>query len=713
MVGLLLCVLVLMDLVVWVMARPNRNAYVYAQQEAQLSIVARTMDILIDNYIEQYLRATVDRNIEVLKSLGPVPTGDSALENDALSQARNILGSQRIGDTGYVCALGLGENQPSLATEIKPDDGPLVSKLEHLKRAHFDPDGEKEQAVFMSYAERGPSDAALSARQVVAYMRPLRKWQRVVAAVCFRDEMIVDLRMDKLADQKWFSGNAFGRPMLIDRQGRNWTPGWSGEIKTRQEGLLDTIIQQDAGQDAYDIFDPQSQEFRPALISWQSVPHSPWVLMSVAWKTEALAASPGPSRVMLPAMLLVSLVVASGIGWFLARSSRNVHVLQSQAEKMIEVAVHERTRALSEKAEILDRDLQRSRLAEKDLLRRNQDLREQKEEAEAISQRIQTLTHMVDLLQTSKSVQETGDVIVQQAEKLFPDDSGVLYLFNEENVLETITGWGDPLVVDGDFLNEDCWALRRGDTYEVEDADEKLICSHVSSAPPHGYICMPIKARNEFFGMLHVQWGPPPEDLTPEAETELVGFKKELASTVSHQFSLALANLKLRDLLQAQSIRDQLTGLFNRRHMEASLIRELHRAKRHEKPLGIIMLDVDHFKKFNDTHGHEEGDDLLRRMGELLRGNVRQEDIVCRYGGEEFLIILPDAGLEVAAQRARLLRERVRSQLLVQGEAVTISVGVSVFPEHGATAESLVSGADTALYAAKEAGRDRVEIFSS
>jgi diguanylate cyclase (GGDEF)-like protein len=222
---------------------------------------------------------------------------------------------------------------------------------------------------------------------------------------------------------------------------------------------------------------------------------------------------------------------------------------------------------------------------------------------------------------------------------------------------------------------------------------------------------MPIKARNEFFGLLHIQWGPPPTGVGAELLAKQLAVKKDLASTVTHQFSLALANLKLRDQLQAQSIKDQLTGLYNRRHMEASLIREAHRAKRHEKPMGVIMLDVDHFKKFNDTHGHEEGDELLRKLGALLKAAVRQEDIVCRYGGEEFLIIMPEAPVEIAVQRGRQLRDKVRGQLLVKGQPVTISVGVAIFPAHGATPESVIAAADSALYQAKDAGRDQVVVF--
>lgn len=163
---------------------------------------------------------------------------------------------------------------------------------------------------------------------------------------------------------------------------------------------------------------------------------------------------------------------------------------------------------------------------------------------------------------------------------------------------------------------------------------------------------------------------------------------------------------------RVQSVRDPLTGLYNRRYMEESLDRELRRAKRKNVVLGLMMLDVDHFKHFNDTFGHEAGDSVLRSLGTLLRTQFRGEDIVCRYGGEEFVVILPEASLELTQQRAEQLREAVKKDLVqFRGQslgAVSLSIGVSSFPPNGITGEALVGAADAALYRAKEEGRDRV-----
>ncbi len=188
--------------------------------------------------------------------------------------------------------------------------------------------------------------------------------------------------------------------------------------------------------------------------------------------------------------------------------------------------------------------------------------------------------------------------------------------------------------------------------------------------------------------------------------------QKRLAEAISKQIAISLANLKLRETLQYQSFRDPLTGLFNRRYLDASMDRELHRVMREDKSLGIIMLDVDHFKQFNDTFGHDAGDVVLQSIGRFLQDNVRQSDIACRFGGEEFTIILPHASLENALERAEQLRLGVKNLHIQYGNQplglITVSLGVAAFPHHGENPKDLLQNADSALYKAKEQGRDRV-----
>jgi diguanylate cyclase (GGDEF)-like protein len=184
--------------------------------------------------------------------------------------------------------------------------------------------------------------------------------------------------------------------------------------------------------------------------------------------------------------------------------------------------------------------------------------------------------------------------------------------------------------------------------------------------------------------------------------------------TVAGQIGLALGNLKLSEALRVQSMRDVLTGLFNRRYMEESLERELRRAVREQGPLGVIMLDVDHFKRLNDTSGHDAGDMILRALGHCMQEITRGYDIACRYGGEEFTLILPNAPLSVAVERAEQLREKFKHlDVEHQGHSLapgTLSLGVAGFPEHGSSMEHILRAADVALYRAKNEGRDRVVI---
>jgi diguanylate cyclase (GGDEF)-like protein len=177
---------------------------------------------------------------------------------------------------------------------------------------------------------------------------------------------------------------------------------------------------------------------------------------------------------------------------------------------------------------------------------------------------------------------------------------------------------------------------------------------------------------------------------------------------------MALSNLKLREALREQSIRDPITGLYNRRYMEEALQQQVSRMTRRRHLLGIIMIDIDHFKRFNDTYGHRAGDALLHELGLFLQSNVRGEDIACRYGGEEFLLIMPDISLEVVEKRAEYLRQGAK-QLRVQeagqlSEPITLSLGIAIYSQHSHGIEEVLCAADQALYRAKHEGRDRVVI---
>ncbi len=316
------------------------------------------------------------------------------------------------------------------------------------------------------------------------------------------------------------------------------------------------------------------------------------------------------------------------------------------------------------------------------------------------------LSEMSELLQTCVNEEEAQKIISQFARNLFPNHAGALCLIkSSRNLVDTTVIWGDAATAEGVFAPEQCWGLRRGRLHYVGQAQTRPTCNHLRKEFSGAYLCVPMMAHGEALGILHLSSKEAGDDAV---EAQL----RALAATVAERVGLALANLKLREALRVQSIRDPLTGLFNRRYMEESLERELRRAERNQKSVGAIMIDLDHFKRFNDGFGHGAGDLLLREFGNLLRIRTRKEDIACRYGGEEFLLILPDATLEDIYRRAEELREAVKHlDLSSSGQsfgAVTASMGVAMFPEHAKSIESLLRAADTALYQAKAAGRDRV-----
>jgi diguanylate cyclase (GGDEF)-like protein len=221
-------------------------------------------------------------------------------------------------------------------------------------------------------------------------------------------------------------------------------------------------------------------------------------------------------------------------------------------------------------------------------------------------------------------------------------------------------------------------------------------------------------AQSETIGVLHLESGQAKAGQREWARKQWTAEKQRFAVAVAEHVSLALSNMKLRETLRNLSIRDPLTGLFNRRYMEESLEQELLKAKRYGRSLGIIMLDIDHFKRFNDTYGHEAGDLVLRELGVFLQNHIRMTDIPCRYGGEEFALILPEADMELTQQRAEQVRQGVAAiRVKLQGQtlaSITVSEGVAVYPGNGPTGQDVLRAADEALYRAKLMGRNHVAI---
>jgi diguanylate cyclase (GGDEF)-like protein len=320
------------------------------------------------------------------------------------------------------------------------------------------------------------------------------------------------------------------------------------------------------------------------------------------------------------------------------------------------------------------------------------------------------LTSARDEMQLCTTAKQAHESTVRYLHLLLPGTSGATLLINNSRrMVEIAATWGEQGSLMDGFAPDACCGLRAGKVRWRKKGKSELHCAHFVGKAPENYLCVPLAAHGETQGFVFVECGTAECLALAEARASLIQELVELGS-------LSIASLNLRAKLEGQSIRDGLTGLFNRNFMEIALERELHRAARQGTSLAVMMLDVDHFKLMNDTFGHEAGDVVLREVADCYRRSLREEDIICRYGGEEFMVIMPDATEETALRRAETIRNAVAEiRMHFRGEllgSVTVSVGIAMYPDAGRDRDDLIRLADGALYRAKDAGRNQVVVES-
>jgi diguanylate cyclase (GGDEF)-like protein len=311
-------------------------------------------------------------------------------------------------------------------------------------------------------------------------------------------------------------------------------------------------------------------------------------------------------------------------------------------------------------------------------------------------------------LQSCATHKDAVKVVRHYLQLLFPDAGGALYLMRaSRNLLQLSTTWnfaeGEEPLVDPIEPN-DCWALRLGRSQQIARDSSDMACTHATVPEGGGYVCVPMMAQSEIVGLLHLR----------TASVADLDKLREHAAGIGAQIAAGIASISLREQLHVQNVRDPLTNLFNRRYLDETMEREQLRARRHESTFGLIILDLDHFKQLNDSRGHHAGDAVLAAVGEYLRRHVRGDDIPCRYGGEEFVVVLPGATAEQTRQRAEFLRAGMENIAIAIGgqqlPPVTASFGVAAWPDHGDDWHIVLQQADTALYRAKREGRNRVMV---
>ena len=340
------------------------------------------------------------------------------------------------------------------------------------------------------------------------------------------------------------------------------------------------------------------------------------------------------------------------------------------------------------------------------------------EQARLFEQRKRQESHLLtdfnEWLQSCDTVEEMFEVVETFLGRLLPQCKGSVYVYaDNRDALDGICSWNG-----GKLLKQleptQCWGLRRGRPYSYGENNIAFPCEHVADQYgdelPERYCCVPITAHGDTVGLMHSDIPIRDEDGQPLDEDEMRETQK-LVNICAEQISLAIANLKLREQLRDQSIRDVLTGLYNRRFFLDTARREINRSMATGEPVSIISFDVDRFKLFNDTYGHDAGDNVLRTLSTVMKAMFVGREIPCRFGGEEFIVLIPECGKEGLALRAEQLRRAVEQRRVRYGNqtlGVTISIGTVTYPDDGEGLTELIKRADQALYKAKEGGRNQV-----
>jgi diguanylate cyclase (GGDEF)-like protein len=321
---------------------------------------------------------------------------------------------------------------------------------------------------------------------------------------------------------------------------------------------------------------------------------------------------------------------------------------------------------------------------------------------------------MVNFFQACRNLDEALGLAESQWKSMFPGISGTLFLMKaSHNLLEKAVAWGQPFDIEPCHMPDECWAVRRGKPHKTGGSDGMTPCRHLPAAGSHRHLCLPLSAHGEMLGTLCLH-APAGLDGSSDHGDRRQGDREAFYAAVAESLALAISNLRLRETLRHQAIRDQLTGLYNRRYLLETLARELDRAGMRDQFLTVAMLDMDHFKRFNDTYGHAAGDAVLARFGVILRDWKRGEDLVARYGGEEFAIVLPDTPADLAFERLESLRKIIETTAIEHhGQLLpplTISGGIAVYSLHAVDRDALIGIADEALYSAKREGRNRITV---
>ncbi len=344
---------------------------------------------------------------------------------------------------------------------------------------------------------------------------------------------------------------------------------------------------------------------------------------------------------------------------------------------------------------------------EEALQKANKILENDKRSLQEINTKIILITEFSETLIACSNENEIIDAVHSYVGEILNFSRGALYLYDySHDEYQLKTSWGElKNSFKLQFNSQECWGVRQGSLHEKNLFHPGVQCKHLADFKSNtAYLCVPIIARSDIYGLITL-------------EIDEVNFQssmvKVLVKMISKTIAIAIANVNLQELLKDEALHDTLTGLYNRRFFDDYLNRQIHHAQREGQEFGLLLFDIDNFKQVNDTYGHEIGDTILQQLGVLLKKIIRVEDIVCRYGGEEFICVLSNSSLNFTKTRGEELRYAISN--LFPGPIppkITISLGISNYPNHGTTPSELIAAADEAMYLAKKTGKNRLAVFN-
>jgi diguanylate cyclase (GGDEF)-like protein len=679
----------------------------------------------IDASIRNHLRAIAENNRDIITDLYNKANDGLMSTQAAKDLAKQILLSQSIGKSGYIYCI----NHDGII-QVHPKEGLIGTDL---SKNDFISVQKEKKVGYIEYNWANPGETVK--RPKALYMTYFAPWDWIISVSSYREEFkellsVEDFKQNILS----ITFGKTGYPYIMDSKGLLVIhPKLSGTniYNSKDENgrmFIREICEQKNGKIIYPWKNPDEQKARKKLVIFNYIPELDWIVASSSYLEEfyqpltTIAYSIG-------ATVLIMLILIIPITWLI--SSRLAMPLQEMINvfetgsrsgftsrldvkwggEMGEVAKNynrfigtlETTRQQLEKS----RDELEKRVEE-----RTRELSSWIQELEQRNSEDALLRKMSEMVQVCNTTEEIYGVMQHYFSLFFPDTAGCLHIYEKEiQHLKPVVFWGDSAYRSAPFLSEECWALRQGKPYLAQTELTSPLCSHLEGFPGDESLCAPLMVREEVLGLLHILVSRTSSHSSGTVKQSVLESKQGLAIIIAEHLSLALVNIRLRENLRRQSILDPLTGLYNRRFLNESLKREAHSMKRHNYSIGILMIDVDHFKKFNDTYGHECGDTVLRDLGRFLQDNTRGDDIVCRYGGEEFVLILSKAGWDQTLIKAQNLCLSIREDLKVFWQDtthnITVSVGASLCSP-GQSLEKSLNKADNALYLAKTQGRDQV-----